>query len=77
MASTACLKSRLKRGPRMSRELRAEFALTLIDAPPRKLRPEVVEKIKKEIERLAQSAHPAVVRFAQTMLERYPELRLP
>ena len=68
------LKSRLKHGPRLGRELRAEYLLAQSDAPARALSPAVLAKIKGELERLEQSASPAVRAFVRQMRTRYPEL---
>ena len=69
------LKSTLKRGPHMSRQMRAEFILAQADKPPRSLTPAIIEKIKKELERLDRADKPAHVRaFCERMRRRYPEL---
>jgi hypothetical protein len=71
---TARLKSKLKHGPKMSRQMRAEFAACQVDAPPRRLRPEVANKIRTELARLEQSANPGARRFCAAMRDRYPEI---
>jgi hypothetical protein len=74
-AETARLKSRLKRGPKLSRQLRAEFALCQIDAPPRRLSPAVLAKIKTEVVRIGTNGTRQGFKFAEAMFKRYPELR--
>src|ERR1019366_1613087 len=64
------LKAALKRGPRMSRQLRTEFTLCQFDAPPRQLRPELIAKIKPELQRLGQSGNPRGLQFLHEMQER-------
>jgi hypothetical protein len=73
--AAARLKSALKRGPRMSREMRAEYGLVLIGAPPRKLTPEVLAKLKSEIVRIGNNGTRQGFEFAEKMFERYPELK--
>jgi hypothetical protein len=68
------LKRKLKRGPRMSRELRAEFLSSQINGPPRRLRPATLEKLRAEVKRLALSTNPRVQEFVGMMAERYPEM---
>jgi hypothetical protein len=70
----AQLKRRMKFGPKMSRELRAEFLLTQVNGPPRRLRPATLEKIRAEVGRLALSTNPRVQEFVGMMAKRYPEL---
>jgi hypothetical protein len=72
--ATARLKSRLKHGPRMGRQMRAEFLLTEIGAPPRRLSPATLAKIRLELVRLSQSNKPEVRRFVTLMRGRYPEV---
>ena len=60
---TARLKSRLKRGPKLSRQLRAKFALCQIGAAPRRLSPAVLANGTRQEFKFAQKS------------ERYPELR--
>jgi hypothetical protein len=76
MATIQELRRRLKYGPKFeSRETRTEFALAQAGLPPRKIGPEVIQKIRTEVERLSRGDRPAHVRaFAAQMLERYPEL---
>jgi hypothetical protein len=45
------------------------------DAPPRRLRPETLSKLKTEIERLARSGNPGVQRFVSLMYQRYPQVQ--
>jgi predicted DNA-binding transcriptional regulator YafY len=68
------LKSEMKRGPKLSRELRADYLLAQADLPPRKLRPEVVRKIQSEIARLQQYGDAKAREFARKMREQNPEL---
>jgi hypothetical protein len=68
------LKAALKFGPAMSREARTEFLLCQTGAAPRRLKPETLEKIRGEIQRLSQSTNPRARRFAQQMSQRYPGL---
>jgi hypothetical protein len=68
------LKATLKHGPALSREGRTEFLLCQTGAAPRRLKPETLEKIRGEIQRLAQSTNPRARRFAQQMSQRYPGL---
>jgi hypothetical protein len=69
------LKAALKFGPRFeSREARTEFLLCQTGAAPRRLKPETLEKIRGEIQRLSQSTNPRARRFAQQMSQRYPGL---
>jgi hypothetical protein len=68
------LKRKLKRGPRMSRELGSEYLLTAIGAGPRRLRPATLEKIRAEVTRLSLSTNPRVQRFVAAMAARYPEI---
>jgi hypothetical protein len=70
----AQLKRRMKFGPKMGRELRAEFLLTQVKGPPRRLSPATLEKIRAEVERLALSTNPRVQEFVSVMAARYPEL---
>jgi hypothetical protein len=71
----ARLKSRLKHGPRMSRQMRAEFLSVQTGAAPRRLSPAVLGKLKGEIVRIGQDGGRKGFRFAQKMFERYPELK--
>jgi hypothetical protein len=66
------LKRKLKYGPKMGRELRAEFLSVQVNAPPRRLTPATVAKLKAELARLATSNDPRVRRFLASMAERYP-----
>jgi hypothetical protein len=66
------LKHKLKFAPRMGRQLRAEYVLVEVDAPPRRLSPEVLQKIRGELGRLSQSTNPRVRQFVAAMRERYP-----
>jgi hypothetical protein len=74
MATTtiARLKSRLKHGPRMSRQLRSEYLLVEVDAGPRRLTPATVAKLRVELARLAASPDVRVRRFVEAMASRYP-----
>jgi hypothetical protein len=74
-AETAQLKSRLKRGPKLSRQMRAEFALCQIGGAPRRLSPAVLAKLKAEIVRIGCNGTRQGFKFAQKMFERYPELK--
>jgi hypothetical protein len=70
------LKSFIKRGPRMSRVLRAEYLRCGSDTPAHSLTPEIIAKIQSELERLDGADKPPHVRdFVRRMRERYPELR--
>jgi hypothetical protein len=69
------LKSRLKHGPRMSRQMRVEYLLTQVDGSPRRLSEGTLQKLKAELERIAQSTQPAVRRFVARMWWMYPETR--
>jgi hypothetical protein len=69
------LKSRAKRGPKLSRELRVDFVLYLADAPPRRLRPETAKKIKLELMRLAGNGDRRSFKFVEAMFRDHPELR--
>jgi hypothetical protein len=78
MTPTNVLKSRLKRGPRMSRRLLGEFAIYLANSPARPLHhlsPETFAKIKTELLRLAANGDCQSFKFVQRMFARYPELR--
>jgi hypothetical protein len=68
------LKLTLKYGPALSREGRVEFALDAANLPPRKLRPEIVEKLRLEIQRLSTIDRPGIRAFVTRMKQRYPEL---
>jgi len=70
----AHLKRRMKFGPRMTRQMRAEFLLTEVNGPPRRLSPATLEKIRAEVGRLALSTNPRVQEFVSAMATRYPEL---
>jgi hypothetical protein len=76
MATIQELRRRLKYGPKFeSRETRTEFAFAQAGLPPRKIGPEVIQKIRAEVERLSRGDRPAHVRaFAEKMRLRYPEL---
>ena len=69
------LKAKLKHGPPMSREMRAEYLLTQVAAGPRRLSPAVLAKLKSEVVRLGNNGTRQGFKFAQKMFERYPELR--
>lgn len=72
------LKSRLKRGPRMSRRLLAEFALCIANSPARparQLSPETLAKIKSELVSLANNGNRQSFKFVEQMFTRYPELK--
>ena len=70
------LKRSVKFGPAMSRQMRTEFTLCQVDAPPRRLRPEIAAKIRAEIDRLSISGAPAVQAFIRRMTAHYAELSL-
>ena len=69
------LKRKLKFAPKMGRELRAEFLLAEVDAPPRRLSPETLAKLKTEIVRIGNNGTRQGFKFAEKMFARYPELR--
>jgi hypothetical protein len=69
------LKARMKRGPRMSREMRTEYTLVEIDGAQRRMRPEIIAKLRGELERLSHSTDARVMRFVLKMRQRYPEVR--
>ena len=71
----ARVKSRLKRGPRMTRQMRADYALAQISARPRQLAPKVAAKLKTELMRLAGSGNPRTAKLVETMFSRYAEMR--
>ncbi len=71
-SATAELKRRMKFGPRMGRELRAEFLSVQTGAAPRTLSPATLAKIRTELERLALSTNPRVRQFVAAMRDRYP-----
>lgn len=73
--TTAQLKATLKRGPRLSREARAEYLLWMVDGAPRRLSPGTIEKLRLELARLATSPDPRVRGFIEVMRGRYPEVR--
>jgi hypothetical protein len=73
-SATAQLKRRMKFGPKMGRECRAEYLLTQVNAGPRRLTPATVAKLRVELARLAQSTNPRVRRFVGQMKKRYPEV---
>jgi hypothetical protein len=79
-SATAQLKSRLKHGPRMSRQMRAEYLLVEVGSGPRTLTPATLAKIRGELARLSQSTDARVRQFVALMAERYPgvcdEIRL-
>ena len=79
-SATAQLKRRMKFGPKMGRECRAEYLLTQVNAGPRRLTPATVGKLRIELAKLSQSTNPRVRRFVVTMQKRYPgvcdEIRL-
>ncbi len=68
------LKRKMKFGPRLSRQMRAEYLGVQINAPRRELKPEILSKIRRKLERLAHSESPAVMRFIRQMKARYSEL---
>jgi transposase len=70
--ATARLKRRMKFAPKMSRELRAEYLLTAIDAGPRRLSDGTIQKLKAELVRLSSSTDPRVRKFVRAMEQRYP-----
>jgi hypothetical protein len=74
MATIHELRRRLKRGPKLSRQARCEFALDASNLPPRKIRPEILSKLRPEIERLAKIDRPGIQAFVRRMRARYPEL---
>ena len=77
-ATIPYLKSKLKRGPRMSRRLLAEFALCIANSPARPARqssPETTAKIKAELVRLGNNGNRQSFEFVQQMFSRYPELK--
>jgi hypothetical protein len=71
----AHLKRRMKFGPKMSREMGAAFLSVQINGTPRRLSAGTLQKLKAELERIAQSTKPAVRRFVLQMFARYPEIR--
>jgi hypothetical protein len=71
----AQLKRKLKYGPKMGRELRAEYLLTEVNAPPRRLSPKTLAKLKTEIVRIGNNGTRQGFKFAEKIFERYPELR--
>jgi hypothetical protein len=73
-ASIHTLKARLKHGPALSRELRADYTLDAAGLAPRKLRPEVIRKIKSELERLELYGDHKARDFAKQMWSDHPEL---
>jgi len=68
------IRARAKRGPRMSRQVRAEYVAVQADLPTRRLSPEIMAKIRSEVDRLALSPDPRVRHFVEVMHARYPEL---
>jgi hypothetical protein len=70
------LKATLKHGPALSREGRTEFLLCQTGAAPRKLKAEIIEKLRSEIQRLSTIDRPGVRGFVTRMKSRYPELSL-
>lgn len=70
--ATAQLKRKLKFGPQMSRQMRAEFLSTTIGAGPRRLSDGTLAKLTVELARLAASRDARVRRFVEVMAERYP-----
>ncbi|HMB84624.1 MAG TPA: hypothetical protein VKI40_11310 [Terriglobales bacterium] len=74
IANVQLVKSRLKYGPRMSRQMRVEFLSVQTGAAPRTLSPATLAKIRLEIQRLGQSTNPRVRQFVAAMRTRYPEV---
>jgi hypothetical protein len=70
------LKAQLKFGPKLSRQLGCEFALDAAALPPCQLRPELLAKLRPEIQRLAKVDRPRVQAFIRKMRVSYPELSL-
>ena len=71
----AQLKRRMKFAPKMGRECRAEYLLVEVNAPPRRLSPQALAKIKVEVARIGNNGTRQGFKFAEKMFERYPELR--
>jgi hypothetical protein len=71
----AQLKRRMKFAPKMGRECRAEYLLTEVNAPPRRLSPKTLAKLKTEIVRIGNNGTRQGFKFAEKIFERYPELR--
>jgi Mg-chelatase subunit ChlI len=69
------LKRTLKFGPALSRELRADYTLAQADLPARRLRPEVISKIKNELARLDLYGDAKARDFVQRMRRDHPELQ--
>ena len=75
MATIHWIKAKAKRGPRMSRQLRAEYVSVLAGGEPRTSSPEVAAKLKKEIVRIGCNGTRQGFKFAELMFKAYPELR--
>jgi hypothetical protein len=70
------LKRTLKFGPKLSRQMGCEFTLDAAALPPRKLRPELLAKLRPEIDMLAKVERPGVQAFIGKMGARHPELSI-
>lgn len=63
----AHLKYRMKHGPRMSRQMRAEFLSDQVNGTPRRLSAGTLQKLKAELPWITQSTGPSVRRFVVRM----------
>jgi len=74
MATIYEIKQAAKHGPKMSKQMRAEYIADAAGAKPRQLSPAVIRQFRSELARLALSPKPAVQRFVRQMICRYPNL---
>jgi hypothetical protein len=66
----------MKRGPKMSRQLRAEFTLAQVGGRPRQLGLDVLVKLRAAIKRISHSTDPRVQRCLGTMGQKYLEVQV-